>query len=127
MPAATNDVFATWKISTRDSGVFVRYSSPVPPFAFALKMASAILPPWGSPRDTPATTCVESARGVPFTTPLIVEKAQLRATAPSHAYPSTITVVGKIVSNAPRFIVKRRTTSVRSRASTSLRLSRCRW
>jgi hypothetical protein len=50
-------VFATWNTSTRDSGVFVRYSSP----RFASKIASEIDPPAGSPTVVPATTVAVSA------------------------------------------------------------------
>src|SRR6267142_1006405 len=65
IPAATNDEFATWKTSTRDSAVFVRYSSPVPPLAFLLKIASAIVPPAGSPLVIPATMVTVSNLAAP--------------------------------------------------------------
>src|ERR1700758_2771700 len=57
MPAATNDVLATWKISTRLSVGFVRYRLESLP----LKIASAMLPPSGSGRVIPATTVTVSA------------------------------------------------------------------
>src|SRR2546422_390497 len=60
----------TSKISTRDSGVLVRYSSPaVPPFL--LKIASPMWLPPGSGRVMPATASTVSAfaaaRGTPPT------------------------------------------------------------
>src|SRR6185436_5907902 len=99
IPAATNEVFATWKISTRPSAGFVRYRLESLP----LKIASAILPPNGSGRVMPATTMTVSisaagAIGVSYVemTPLdrrgglgmsvvLFVKSQLRATAASHA------------------------------------------
>ena len=70
IPPATNDVFDTWKTSTRENGVLVRYSSPaVPPWL--LKMASPITLPAGSGRVMPATARTVSmsaaARGTPPT------------------------------------------------------------
>jgi hypothetical protein len=81
MPFATKDVLATWKISTRDSVGFVRYSS----LRVALKIASAIEPPRGSGRVTPATTVTVSTTGVAPTIPPAWENAQFRAVAPSQA------------------------------------------
>src|SRR6185369_2164103 len=99
MPAATNAVFATWKISTRPSTGFVRYRLESLP----LKIASAILPPNGSGRVMPATTMTVSisaagAIGVSYVerTPLerrggvgtsvvLLVNEQLRATAASQA------------------------------------------
>src|ERR1700680_3591666 len=109
MPDDTKELFATWKTSTRDNGAFVRYSSP----RLASKIASAIDPPAGSARETPAPTWAESAFWTPLTTPLTVEKAQFRATALSQAYPSTRMVAGNALTNAARFRLKRRTTSVK--------------
>src|ERR1700752_2198816 len=60
IPAATNDVFATWKISTRPSTGFVRYRLE----AFPLKIASAILSPNGSPGVMPATTMIVSINAI---------------------------------------------------------------
>src|SRR3989442_13948033 len=102
MPPATNDVLATWKISTRDSGVFVRYSSPVPPLPFLLKIASPIWLPPGSGLVTPATTVAVSAFGVPATTPLTGEYAQLRPTALFHPYART-PIVCRAFGSAARF------------------------
>src|SRR6266513_443128 len=109
MPPATKLVFATWKISTRDSGVLVRYSSP----RGELKIASEMWLPTGSPTVTPATTCAESALGGGVVKLLVVEKAQLRAAAASHAYPSTTTLVGNVAIAAARLRLKRCTTSVK--------------
>src|SRR6266699_5106306 len=109
MPPATNAVFATWKISTRESGVWVRYSSP----RLASKMASAMWLPTGRPIVTPATTCAESAFGGGVVKLLVVENAQLRAAAASQAYPSTTTLVGKVAIAAARLRLNRRTTSVK--------------
>src|SRR5207247_7371914 len=57
MGFATKLLFATWKISTRWRLGFVRYSS----FRLALKIASAILPPSGNDRVTPATRVLVSS------------------------------------------------------------------
>src|SRR5207247_9429370 len=54
MGFATKLLFATWKISTRWRLGFVRYSS----FRLALKIASAILPPSGNDRLTPAAMAI---------------------------------------------------------------------
>src|SRR5205814_6897264 len=58
--------------------------------------------PTGSPMVTPATTCAESALGGGVVKLLVVEKAQLRAAAASHAYPSTTTLVGNVAIAAAR-------------------------
>ena len=96
MGFATKLLFATWKISTRWRLGFVRYSS----FRLALKIASAILPPSGNDRVTPATRVIVSSFAGPLG--LIVVKVapetpRLNATAPSTAKPCTTTWVGNVV------------------------------
>ncbi len=119
MPPATNAVLATWKISRRDSVGFVRNRV----LSFASKIASAIEPPAGSARVTPATTVAVSffcaAPGMPPT----CENAQLRAVALSQAHPWTRTSVGKVVTILPRLSEKLRVTSDRLPAAT-FRLSK---
>src|SRR5262245_10452583 len=110
IPAATNDVFATWKISTRLNFGFVRYKL----LSLPLKIASAMLPPNGSGLVTPATTTMvsispcgaigtwypgtmvrlaRSTGGLGIRVVLFVYE-QFRATARSHAYPRTTMVCG---------------------------------
>src|SRR3989449_10951061 len=96
MGFATKLLFATWKISTRWRLGFVRYSS----FRLALKIASAILPPSGNDRVTPATRVIVSSFAGPLG--LIVVKVapetpRLNATAPSTAKPCTTTWGGNVV------------------------------
>src|SRR5438552_821072 len=96
MGLATKLLLATWKISTRCRLGFVRYSS----FRLALKIASAILPPSGNDRVTPATRVIVSSFAGPEG--LIVEKVapetpRFSATALSTAKPCTTTCVGKVV------------------------------
>src|SRR5213596_1373196 len=121
IPPATNDVFATWKILTRENGVLVKYSSPAPPPPWLLKMASPMWLPPGSARVMPATTVTVSVRLAASGTPPTCENAQLRATARSQAYPSTTTLCGSVLggSSAPRLRLNVRTTSVRLPADTS--------
>src|SRR3989441_3201125 len=93
---ATKLLLATWKISTRCRLGFVRYSS----LRLALKIASAILPPSGNDRVTPATRVMVSSFAGPEG--LIVEKVapetpRFNATALSTAKPCTTTCVGKVV------------------------------
>src|SRR5437773_2004591 len=111
----------TSKISTRENGVLVKYSSPAPPPPWLLKMASPMWLPPGSARVMPATTVTVSARLAASGTPPTCENAQLRATARSQAYPSTTTRCGSVLggSSAPRLRLNVRTTSVRLPADTS--------
>src|SRR5580765_944573 len=98
IPLATNAVLATWKISTRLSAGFVKYRL----LSFPLKIASAIRPPNGSGRVTPATTMTVSISaigagrgagalpkpnliGALGTSVVLFVNEQLRATAASHA------------------------------------------
>src|SRR5215510_11114731 len=116
MPPATNDVLATWKISTRDSVGLVRNSV----LSLALKIASAMLPPAGNGRVTPATTvAVSFLNGAPGTAPTW-ENAQLRAVALSQAYPWTRMSVGKVVTMPASPREKLRDTSDRLPADTSI-------
>src|SRR5882762_8259732 len=130
MPAATNDVLATWKISTRPSVGFVRYRLESLP----LKIASAIRPPNGSGLVTPETTTTVSispagaSSGPPPLKPwerngalgisvVLLVESQLRATAPSQAYPLTTIVCGSGDSPCrPR--LKWRVTSLKLPAAT---------
>src|SRR5438132_13254581 len=95
MGFATKLLLATWKISTRWRLGFVRYSS----FRLALKIASAILPPSGNDRVTPATRVIVSSFAGPLG--LIVVKAapetpRSSATAPPAAKPRTTTRGGDV-------------------------------
>src|ERR1051325_1218462 len=115
MPPATNEVLATWKISTRDSVGLVRNRV----LSLASKIASAIDPPAGSGRVTPATTAAVSLFcAAPGTAPTW-ENAQLRAVALSQAYPWTRTSVGNVVTIPARLSEKLRDTSDRLPADTS--------
>src|SRR2546427_3219355 len=107
---ATKLLLATWKISTRCRLGFVRYSS----LRLALKIASAILPPSGNDRVTPATRVIVSSFAGPEG--LIVEKVapetpRFSATALSTANPCTTTWVGNVVIPG-MFIENECTTSV---------------
>src|SRR5712691_1724821 len=110
MGLATKLLFATWKISTRCRLGFVRYSS----FRLALKIASAILPPSGNDRVTPATSVIVSSFAGPeglIVAKVAPETPRFSATALSTAKPCTTTWVGKVVIPG-MFIENECTTSV---------------
>src|SRR5437879_2881883 len=82
--------FATWKISTRCWLGFVRYSS----FRLALKIASAIFPPSGNDRVTPATRVIVSSFAGPvglIVVKVAPETPRFSALALSTAKPCTTT------------------------------------
>src|SRR3989441_5778009 len=96
MGFATKLLFATWKISTRCRLGFVRYSS----FRLALKIASAIFPPSGNDRVTPATRVTVSSFAGPvglIVVKVAPETPRFSATALSTAKPCTTTWVGNVV------------------------------
>src|SRR3989449_2995475 len=110
MGFATKLLFATWKISTRCRLGFVRYSS----FRLALKIASAIFPPSGNDRVTPATRVTVSSFAGPvglIVVKVAPETPRFSATALSTAKPCTTTWVGNVVIPG-MFIENECTTSV---------------